>query len=430
LNYTEARAYLFNRHQKGLKLGLERMNTLLYLIGQPQNAYASVHIAGTNGKGSTAAMLAAVLSKAGYRTGLYTSPHLIDMRERIQIDGKTIGRDELVSLLNNISGDIDHTDASFFECITALAFLHFKNREVDIAVVETGLGGRLDATNVMRPVLSIVTEIGLDHTKILGKTLKPIAVEKAGIFKSGIPCIIGSRNKSVNAFFTQRAEETGCPISFSESAVKFRHIRLTETGSWMLAITKAREYPDLFLNLAGEHQLNNLATVLLAIDQLVNFGWNISVHAVRQGLSSVKWPARLDLIRKRPKILLDSAHNAPGMKRLAKAVRTLFSFERLILIFGVLEDKDYRTMFRTIAPLTSCIILTTPLSERALPAEKLEALARAENRTYWIRPGIKDALSLALSMADRNDMIVGTGSIYFVGELLRLCKKSKQLFLT
>jgi dihydrofolate synthase/folylpolyglutamate synthase len=425
LNYTQARAYLFNRHQKGLKLGLERMNILLDLIGQPQNDYPSVHIAGTNGKGSTAAMLAAVLSKAGYRTGLYTSPHLIDMRERIQIDGKSIGRDELVSLLNHLSPHIDYIDASFFECITAMAFLYFRNRRVDIAVVETGLGGRLDATNTLVPVLSIVTEIGLDHTKILGKTLKPIAAEKAGIFKPGVPCIIGSRNKSVNAYFMQKAEETGCPISFSASAVKFRQVRLTETGSWVHAITEERQYPDLFLNLAGEHQLNNLATALLAIDKLADFGWSTTLQAVKQGLSSVKWPARLDLIRSYPKILLDSAHNAPGMKRLAKAVNTLYSFKQLILIFGVLEDKDYRTMFRTIAPLADHIILTTPLSERALPAEKLEALARAENKPCWVQPDIKDAFSLALTMAGRNDMIIGTGSIYFVGELLRLCKKSK-----
>ena len=424
MNYTQASAYLFERHQKGLKLGLERMNLLLRLIGRPQDHFPSVHIAGTNGKGSTAAMLAAVLSKAGHRTGLYTSPHLIDMRERIQINGKVIGKNELVTLLNEISAEIEQTDASFFECLTALAFLYFEKRKVDIAVVETGLGGRLDATNTVRPVITIVTEIGLDHTKILGKTLKPIAAEKAGIFKTEVPCIVGSRNKSVNAFFKEKAEETGCPILFSRSAVKFTRTRLTETGSRVHASTDENEYPDLFLNLAGEHQLSNLATALLTIDQLRNLGYIIPGNAVRQGLSSVQWPARLDLISQNPKILLDSAHNAPGMKRLAKAIRTLFSFKRLILIFGVLEDKAYRTMFRTIAPLADRIILTTPLSERALPAEKLESLAGNENRPYWIRPRIEDAFLLARELAEKNDMIVGTGSIYFVGELLRICRES------
>ena len=423
MNYTQATAYLFDRHQKELKLGLERINFLLRIIGHPQNYFPSVHIAGTNGKGSTAAMLAAVLSRAGHRTGLYTSPHLIDLRERIQIDGKPIGKNELVTLLAEISAAIDQTEASFFESITALAFLYFRRKKVDIAVVETGLGGRLDATNTLRPLISIVTEIGLDHTKILGKTLKPIAAEKAGIFKPEVPCIVGSQNKSVNSFFKQKAKETGCPILFSRQNVKFKRIRLTETGSQVHAITNENEYKDLFLNLAGEHQLGNLATALLTLDQLRNLGYNIPENAVRQGLSSVQWPARLDLICQSPKILLDSAHNAPGMKRLARAVRTLFSFERLILIFGVLEDKAYRTMFRTIAPLADRIILTTPLSERALPAEKLEALARNENRPYWIRPQIEDAFLLARHMAEKNDMIVGTGSIYFVGELLRICRE-------
>lgn len=430
MNYTQASAFLFDRHQKGLKLGLERMNRLLDLIGQPQNRFISVHIAGTNGKGSTAAMLASVLSKAGYRTGLYTSPHLIEIRERIQIDSKMIGKKELVALLNQMMPQIHQTDASFFECITAMAFLYFMEKKVDIAIVETGLGGRLDATNTIHPVLTIITEIGLDHTKILGKTLKPIAAEKAGIFKRGTPCVVGSQNKSVNQFFRQRAKELSCPIVLSKSAVVFKKIRMSETGSSVHVIAEKTEYPNLFLRLAGEHQTNNMATALLAVNQLRHLGWAIPEQAVRYGLSAVTWPARLDLLHKNPKIMLDSAHNPLGMKRLAKAIRTLFTYNRLILIFGVLEDKAYRIMFKTIAPLADHIILTTPLSDRALPAEKLEPLAQLESKLYSVQPRINDAWLEALETVNENDMIVGTGSIYFVGELLRLYKKTKHSFLS
>lgn len=410
-----------------MKLGLDRMENLLNRLGRPEKRFKSIHIAGTNGKGSTAAMIASMLQAAGYNTGLYTSPHLIDMRERIQIRGVMISKKHVLKILNRIKPHIENTEASFFEALTALAFYYFAENQVDLAVVETGLGGRLDATNTLAPVVTIITEIGLDHTKILGKTLHPIAAEKAGIFKPGVHCIIGSKNPSVNTFFRTRAEIAGCPIQFAQESAQIRHIRLTEKGTWTDITVHGTYYHQLYLRLLGKHQTDNLATALVCIDLLRSMGWHISENAVRKGLNRVYWPARLDLLQVQPKILLDSAHNPLGARRLIKAIKTVFQYHRLILIFGVLADKNYKTMLAGLIPLADVVIFTQPLSDRALQPEKLKPLATGHHKKCLIEPDIKKAWQLALKRAAPEDMICGTGSIYFVGELLRLWKQKNNL---
>ena len=426
MNYNEAVEFLFSRRQKGMKLGLERMNRLLHLLGHPEKKFKSIHIAGTNGKGSTAAMIASVLQAGGYRTGLYTSPHLIDMRERIKIQEKMITESQVLDLIEMMKPHIDTTEASFFEIMTAMAFLFFAEQKIDIAVVETGLGGRLDATNTLRPLMSVITEIGLDHTKILGKTLRPIAAEKAGIFKPGIPCVIGSNNPGVIAFFQEYAQKMKCPVHSVQKRVSIKKMHLKETGTTADLTVLQKKYSGLYLRLVGEHQLNNLKTVMLCIDLLEKQGWDISEEAVRKGLRQVKWPARLELLQTRPKILLDSAHNPLGARRLAKSVKTIFHYRKLILIFGVLADKDYRAMLKTLVPLADLLILTMPLSDRALHPKNLEHSPLLQGKNFLIEPDIEAAMHLALSRAAPDDMIVGAGSIYFVGELFRLWKPSKK----
>ncbi|MBN1895684.1 bifunctional folylpolyglutamate synthase/dihydrofolate synthase, partial [bacterium] len=363
MDKDEVIRYLYARHSTGMKLGLKHIRDLLLDLGNPQDLFKSIHIAGTNGKGSCAAMLESILRAAGYRTGLYTSPHLIRPEERIRISGKDIAEEAFLDLVWGLKDLAEKQDASFFEILTAAGFLHFADEKVDIAVVETGLGGRLDATNTMMPVLSMITEIGLDHTQILGDEIQTIAMEKAGILKAGVPFICSAKNPHVRKFFRQYASAHQVPMISSAEVVKIRRIRMTEDGTILNARMNDRRLDDLFLRLAGRHQVDNCAGVLAATCVLRDSGWDIPDSAIRTGLAKVRWPGRLDLVQKNPGLLLDSAHNPPGMKKLAEALQSLFKYDRLILLLGVLSDKDYRKMAGLIAQQAQHIILARPLTE-------------------------------------------------------------------
>jgi dihydrofolate synthase / folylpolyglutamate synthase len=327
-----------------------------------------------------------------------------------------------VSIFERMAASAEKTDATFFECLTVMAFIYFAAEKADIAVVETGLGGRLDATNTLIPELSVITEIGLDHTRILGKTLERIAAEKAGILKPNVPCVSGTRFQRVNRLLEISAEKTGSPLEFTRNTVRFLQIRAGETGSVADVQVKSTLYRNLLLNLAGKHQLFNMGTALLSVDSLRQSGWIIPETAVREGLAQVRWPARMELVQQHPKILLDSAHNPMGMRRLAHNLQEIYQYRQLILIFGVLADKDYRAMLRIILPLSGRIILTRPRSDRALPPENMEPLPELRGKMVSVIPDIGEALDLARSMAGPDDIIVGAGSIYFVGELLKIIR--------
>lgn len=420
LNYAEIVHFLFNRQQKEMKLGLKTIKDLLKRLNNPECRFLSIHIAGTNGKGSTAALLESVLRHAGYKTGLYTSPHLVDMRERIQIGGKPILKKEIVAYTRLLLPHIIAVGASYFETLTAMAFLAFADRGVDAAVLETGLGGRLDATNVVHPRLTLITEIGLEHTNILGKTLSSITEEKAGIFKPKVPAIIGTNRARVKQVLARVASAKKVPLLFSNRQVHVSGLRLTKEGSRFNARTDTMQYDNLFLKLIGRHQIENARMVLLAVDVLRKAGWNIPEKAVRLGFKNVNWRARLELLGRNPDVLLDSAHNPLGISTLTKAIRTLFKYNRLILVFGVLQDKNYRKMLKQIAPLADTIILTRPKSERALDPKIMEPLSCLKSKTVHTIPDIRLAWRFATQSAKSNDLVCGTGSIYFVGEVLRL----------
>jgi dihydrofolate synthase/folylpolyglutamate synthase len=420
MTYRQAADFLFHRQQHGVKFGLETIRSLLDRIGNPEREFACVHIAGTNGKGSTAALLELILRRSGYRTGLYTSPHLIDMRERIQVAGRRIGRAEVVGLLERVKSGIEAAGASYFEALTALAFDYFARQKVSIAVIETGLGGRLDATNVVDPVLTVITEIGRDHMNFLGNTLESISAEKAGILKSGVPCIAGTKRKKVRGFLELAAAAKPCPILFSWKSVRIRGLRCTDEGSWFDAESGGSRYGNLYLKLLGSHQIDNARTVLAAVDALRKRGIAIPEKAVREGFAKVVWRARLEVLRRDPLVLLDSGHNPAGIRTLARAIRTLFRFDRFILVFGVLADKDYRRMLEAVAPLADKIILTRPRSERAADPESLARLRCLEGKDVSVIPEIPGAWTAALRSARKNDLVCGTGSMYFVGEVLKL----------
>jgi dihydrofolate synthase/folylpolyglutamate synthase len=405
-----------------MKLGLDQIRNLVARLGHPQKDFPSIHIAGTNGKGSTAAIIESILRESGYKSGLYTSPHLIDMRERIKLRGEEITEEEVVHYIEYMRLPIEATGASFFEILTAMAFLFFSDKKTDIAILETGLGGRLDATNIVHPLITIITDIGLDHTKILGKSLKHIAGEKAGILKPGIPCITGIKNKKVMNFFRAITLNKNISMIFSQDRVTVKNIRLSERETLFNIDTGFSKYEDIELRLLGEHQVENCVTAILAIEELIIRGWNIPEEAVRSGIKKVTWRARLDLLQDNPKVLLDSAHNPLGMKRLTHALKHLFDYDKLILIYGVLKDKDYKRMTNQIGPLVDRVILTRPLSDRALEPDKLRKLLVFKNKTVDVIPDIQKAWEKAINISEKSDLICGAGSIYFVGELLRLWK--------
>ena len=420
MTYAQTLDFLFSRHAKDMKLGLEHIRQLLDSLGNPQLSYPSIHIAGTNGKGSTSAMLESILRAQGFRTGLYTSPHLVDLRERICVSGEMIPESAVADFIDNHRDAIESANVSFFEILTAMAFQYFADQKIDIAIVETGLGGRLDATNTLKPEVTIITEIGLDHTKILGRTLKPIAFEKAGILKPGIPFVCGARNRSVQTYFQEIANERQVPVTLAQFHGKVSNISMNQTGTTFDISFPDYQYKHLFLRLLGAHQVDNATTVLTTVRELVRLGWTIGDSAVREGLRTVEWPARMELIRNHPQVLIDSAHNPMGMKRLVESLKDLFTYEKLILILGVLEDKDYRRMIRLIVPLSDKVILTRPESDRSLDPDQLARLPEFQGKTVLVEPDIGKARDLAIRMAGEKDLICATGSIYFVGKIRSL----------
>ncbi|MDM7926162.1 MAG: folylpolyglutamate synthase/dihydrofolate synthase family protein [bacterium] len=425
MTYRQAVDYLFHRERRAMRFGLDAIRDLLGRCGGPQKSFASVHVAGTNGKGSSTAMLEAVLRAAGYRTGRYTSPHLTDMRERIAVSGRNIPGAAVSAWLHRHRDDAEAAGATVFEILTAMAFSHFRDSRVDIAVVETGLGGRLDATNAVTPVLTAITAIGKDHTELLGGTIESIAREKAGILKPGVTCVAAPQSGRVRAVLTSSAASVPCPIVFSRDAVSIRNLECTDRFSRFDASTELSEYRGLRLGLIGRHQIDNAALVIAAVDALRKSGWKIPDRAVAAGLRGVVWRGRLEVLRRNPTVLVDSAHNPAGVTTLALALRTLFRYDRLILVFGVLADKDYRSMLKILAPAAHHLILTRPLSERAMDPALLAGLPALKGKTVTVIPDIRHAWKTALASARHGDLVCGAGSIYFAGEVLKLpvCKR-------
>jgi dihydrofolate synthase/folylpolyglutamate synthase len=419
MRYAEAVDFFFQREQMGMKLGLDTMNELMKRLGRPERRLPLVHVAGTNGKGSTAAMLESVLRCAGYRTGLYTSPHLMDIRERIRMNGKCISRKDMAACADAVRRPAEKLHASYFETLTAAALHFFSEKKANAVVLEVGLGGRLDATNVVRPSLTVITEIGLEHTQILGRTLQAIAREKAGIMKPHVPCVAGTRKKKIKTLLERAARRTGCPLVFAADSVRISGARLTSQGTRFNASSETSEYRDLFIGLVGGHQVDNARTVLSAVDRLRTLKWRIADSAVRLGLEKAVWRGRLELLHSRPDVLVDSGHNPSGIRTLVNAVRSLFKYRRLVLVFGVLDDKNARAMLNQLAPLSDAVILTRPGSDRARDPASLSSLPCLHGKTVQILPGIADAWRAAVNDAGPDDLILATGSMYLVGEIMK-----------
>ena len=407
-------------------LKLDRMRGLLERLGNPHQRLRLVHIAGTKGKGSTSAMLASVLRQAGYRTGLYTSPHLSRVEERFQVDGQPISVAELNQLLGEVQeAALARPDQlpTFFEVATAVGFLHFLRRRVDFAVLEVGLGGRLDSTNVCLPLVAVITSISSDHVQILGHRLEQIAWEKAGIIKPGRPTISGATNPEARGVIEEICRQRHSPLR--QLGVDFSYtyrpgqVSTTAVQLPVVQMTSRQGWPDFELKLLGEHQARNATLVVASVEQLRVAGCPISDAAVVHGLAQVEWPARLEILRMSPLVIVDCSHNVASIQAVIQTLNTSFRVQRRILLFAASSDKDIPGMLRELAPQFQHALLTRFTdSRRALPPDQLAEQWRALSPIPCsVHSTPADAWQEAQRLAGPEDLICITGSIFLAGEL-------------
>lgn len=395
--------------------GLARSYALLGLLGEPQKKLKFVHVAGTNGKGSTAAMLAAVLQSAGHRTGLYTSPHLIRFHERMRVNGEEIDDASLITLTNTVRAAAERMSETptGFEIMTAIAMLYFAAQQCDIVVLEVGLGGRMDSTNVIpAPEVCVVTNIGLEHTAILGDTLEKIAGEKCGIIKRGAHAVLFGQTAGVEAVARAKCAQEGVPLTVTEQAA------LTRLSSSLDGqVFCYRGAGPFHLRLLGEYQLLNALTVIDVCRALRARGWAVPDEAIDRGLSAARWPGRLELLRRSPDFIVDGAHNPQCADALMDSLETLYRGKKLIFLTGVLADKDWQQMLRRALPLAKAFVVLTPPSARALDENELAAWLTAQGCTAVPARDTADGVARALAMAGADDAICSWGSLYFTGEV-------------
>ncbi len=403
----------------GIKLGLERARALLARMGDPQRRFPAVLVAGTNGKGSTSAFLAAIAQVAGYRTGLYTSPHLESVEERLRIDGRTIEPDRFGRILEDLVGLAERETGvppTYFEAVTLAAFQWFDEEGVDLAVVEVGLGGRLDATNLCDPILSLITPIGFDHQEYLGDTLAAIAREKAGILRPEKPALVWTGEPEAAESVRTAAAEIGADLRFASQEVRIEAI---EPNGWkgqrIWLATPVRAY-DLEIALLGAHQAINLGLAVRAAEALAGLGFDrIGPQAIQTGAAACRWPGRLEAIDLPGgrRVLLDAAHNEAGARVLAEFLDKMG--QPVDLLFGVLADKDYPGMLGLLAPRADRIVLTTPASPRAKDPAELAALLAGHPGEVFVEPDRERALDRALGLG--GEVLVACGSIFLIGEI-------------
>ena len=416
MTYVSAVAYLYRLQKHGIKLGLETMTALMGRLGMPQARYRTLHIAGTNGKGSTAAMAASVLQSAGYRVGLYTSPHLVEFRERIRVNGEMIAESQVARLTEHIQAScLPDISPTFFEYTTAMAFQHFAETEVDVAVLEVGLGGRFDATNVVTPMACAVTTIALDHQDYLGTTLSSIAFEKAGIIKQGVPVVLGRLDEEARRTVEQVAQERQAPVFRVDKDFRIEG----EAPSHFSYRGWDSQYEGLTCALEGRHQLDNAACALALLEAAAPQGITVTAESVREGLRAVNWAGRLEVVDHHPTILVDGAHNPAAASVLADylthSVRS-HPARRVVLVLGMMRDKDHRGFVEPLKELVDEVVLTQADLSRSATAQELRAALVEVFPSSHVAPSLSEAMTLARQLAGPDDLVCVTGSLMLVGE--------------
>ncbi len=424
-DYNETVNYLYSLRSLGIKLGLSNTEKVMGILGEPQNSFRSIHIAGTNGKGSTAAAIASMLTESGFRVGLYTSPHLVSFTERIKINNEQITEDKVLSIASYIQDIIAGTDLqlTFFEFATAMAFHYFASEKVDWAVVETGMGGRFDATNIILPDVSVITNIGIDHSEFLGSSISQIAFEKAGIIKPGAPVVTAAQSpeaiKQISDIAEMRNSELhiyGRDFKSALLSMDDKHITFDYLGE--------KEFRNLSLPLSGRYQLYNASLAVRVCEMLCKRGVNISDKSIRNGLLKTAIEGRLERVSEDPVIFLDGAHNPEAATNLAGSIKELFPGKKIIIIIGVMSDKDIEGILKPLMQIAESVVLTRPKGERAASTEKLYDIALKIQRSgenYSLTEIIKtdsvaDALTYAKKEGLEKSIILVTGSFYTTGE--------------
>ncbi len=441
--YGRALEWIHSIGRFGMKQGLQRIEALLSLLGNPQEQLNYIHIGGTNGKGSVASMIAAVLQESGYRTALFTSPYIQAFTNRMSINGLDISSGRLVELVERVRPLVEKIgederlgQMTEFEVVTALALTYFAGEKPDLVVLEVGLGGRLDATNVVRPLVSVITNISLDHTDVLGGTVEEVAGEKGGIIKAAVPVLTGAADERAQRVIAELCRERGSPLLYAfpagvstpaEGNTAFGELRRIESDGQFLDYRGfARSYRELQIPLRGRHQIANAAVAVAALELLAGRGFPFSEEELRRGLAKTVWPARLELIGKRPLLILDGAHNPAAMEGLAAALPEYFSYRRLIAVIGVMADKDW-SMLDFILPLADTVIVTRPELPRSAAPEALAATVKSRfSGKVLVEEKVEGALKRALAMAGAEDAVLVTGSFYTVSEARLAARQGEQ----
>lgn len=422
MNYKESMEYINKTTKFGMNLGLARINKLLEYMGNPEKELRCIHIAGTNGKGSVTSMISSMLIESGHNVGIYTSPYLQRFSERIKINSEEISEDDIARLITYaaplVSKVIEdgYEHPTEFEIITAVMFKYFNERKVDFAVLEVGLGGRLDSTNVIDPLVSVITSISYDHMGVLGDTIEKIAFEKAGIIKeNGVVVTYPQVQEAYEIIKKVIHERNAKLIEVDGSEIELKNYSI-EGQCFDMAIN-GEKYQDVFISLLGEHQLLNAKTAVTSVKALSHRGINIGKSNIYDGLRKVKWPGRLEVMKKSPVILLDGAHNLQGIQSLKKALGLYFEYDKLILVMGVLKDKQVHEMCSELMPLADVIITTTPDSDRALSSQELGSIASSFCKNVIVSKTADEAFEKGIVNTKEKDLLLFCGSLYMIGHI-------------
>jgi dihydrofolate synthase/folylpolyglutamate synthase len=435
--YTEAvqRLLWLGHEGRSLKWDLKNIGAVLERLGHPERKFASIHIAGTNGKGSVATMTASILRAAGHRTGLYTSPHLERMNERIAVNGTAVGDEEFAAAFNAVSETVEALLAevtlphhpSYFECLTAMALWHFARAGVETAVLEVGLGGRLDATNVVSPDLTVITAIDFDHERYLGHSIEQIAGEKAGILKPGVPVLSAARHPVARAVVARRAEDVGAPLVDVEAEYRAEEVRPHDLGLHSFVAVG----PDGFSmtvapSMRGVFQVQNALVTVASVQELNRRDWRIPERAVADGIRGAEWPGRVELVRRTPLVFLDGAHNPAGVREVVRFWQDHLPGRRIHLVYGTVRDKAVEELTEALFPLAASVVVTQPSTPRAASAELLASLAQAHGRDVQVEPDPVIAVQSALERAGPEEVVFVTGSLFLVGDCRRWLMESTE----
>lgn len=444
MNYDAAVRYLLTLGRElaapsqaaAAKFDLENIAILAERLGRPDRAYPSAHIAGTNGKGSTAAFLESILRRAGFRTGLYTSPHLERINERLRINGEEIGDESFAAIFTRLQALIEELLAAhklrahptYFECVTAMAFECFARERVEFGVFEVGLGGRLDATNILLPVVSVITRIDFDHENFLGHSLKEIAGEKAGILKREVPVIVGEQRPEAREVILTRADRLRCPVVETTQAFQITQVS-SQNGFFRARIIElsSDDSFDIAPSLPGRFQLQNALNALAAARYLAQRGYRISPSDIMEGISKTAWPGRLEKLQSSPDLYLDGAHNPGAARELARFLEENFANRKIWMVYGALRDKAVDEVAGRLFPHAAEVIFTEPRTSRAISAPRLAEIASHHASSFTVISSAEQALDQALAQAAPDDAIFITGSLYLVGQLRHYWKQREQV---